>query len=99
MGAKFLKIYNDVEDLYKVADNSEKRELLNYVLQNLTLDGESLSYKYKKPFDIFAKGLNRNKKLPELSKDRTFCIDIFEAMTQTSCDLFRNIEDFMQNIA
>lgn len=37
--------------------------------------------------------------LPELSKDRTFCIDIFEAMTQTSCDLLRNIEDFMQNIA
>lgn len=37
--------------------------------------------------------------LLELSEDRTFCIDIFEAMTQTSCDLLRNIEDFMQNIA
>ena len=36
-----------------------------------------------------------NKKLLELSEDRTFCIEIFEAMTQTSCDLLRNIEDFM----
>ena len=70
MGAKFLKIYNDVEDLYKVADNSEKRELLNYVLQNLMLDGESLSYEYKKPFDIFAKGLSCNKKLLRLDSNQ-----------------------------
>ena len=70
MGTKFLKICNEVEDLYKVADNSEKRELLNYVLQNLCMDGENLSYEYKKPFDIFAKGLNRNKKLPRLDSNQ-----------------------------
>ena len=72
MGAKFLKICNEVVDLYKIADNNEKRELLNYVLQNFSMNGENLSYEYKKPFDIFAKGLNCNKKLPTLYDIGTF---------------------------
>ena len=50
-------------------------------------------------FKAIIKNSLSKKKLLELSEDRTFCIDIFEAMTQTSCDLLRNIEDFMQNIA
>ena len=70
IGAKFLKICNEVVDLYKIADNNEKRELLNYVLQNFSMDGENLSYEYKKPFDIFAKGLNPNKKLPMLDSNQ-----------------------------
>ncbi len=67
---KILKICNEIKSLYIIGDNSEKRELLNYVLQNLTLEGEKLCYTYKKPFDIFAKGLNRNKKLPRLDSNQ-----------------------------
>ncbi len=69
-GANFLKICTDAEDLYKYGDNSEKKQLLNYVLQNLTIEGENINYEYKKPFDIFAKGLNRNKKLPRLDSNQ-----------------------------
>lgn len=72
-GAKFLKICNEIEDLYNYADKNEKKELINYLLQNLILKGEKLSYEYKKPFDIFAKGLSCNKKLPKSYVIRTFC--------------------------
>ena len=45
-------------------------QLLNYVLQNLTIDGENVYYDYKPPFDIFAKGLNRKKILPRLGSNQ-----------------------------
>ena len=69
-GAKFLKICNEIDDLYDYADKNEKKELINYLLQNLTLNGENISYTYKKPFDIFAKGLSCNKKLPRLDSNQ-----------------------------
>lgn len=69
-GAKFLKICNDVKNLYYYGNNSEKQELMNYVLQNITLDGENLSWEYKAPFDIFANGLSCTKKLPRLDSNQ-----------------------------
>ena len=32
-GAKFLKICNEIDDLYNYADKNEKKELINYLLQ------------------------------------------------------------------
>lgn len=69
-GVKILKLCNEAKDLYLYGDYSEKRELLNYVLQNSTLDGKELGYDYKKPFDIFAKGLSCTKKLPRLDSNQ-----------------------------
>ena len=69
-GAKFLKICNEVKDLYLYGTYKERKELINYVLQNLTIEGENIHYDYKKPFDIFAKGLNRNKKLLRLDSNQ-----------------------------
>ena len=69
-GAKFLKICNEVKDLYLYGTYKERKELINYVLQNLTIEGENIHYDYKKPFDIFAKGLNRNKILPRLDSNQ-----------------------------
>lgn len=69
-GENFIKICNNAKDLYKYGNNAEKKQLLNYVLQNLTIDGENVYYDYKSPFDIFAKGLNRNKKLPRLGSNQ-----------------------------
>lgn len=69
-GAKFLKICSEIKDLYLYGNNKERKQLISYVLQNLTFEGENLNYEYKKPFDIFAKGLNRNKKLPRLDSNQ-----------------------------
>lgn len=70
-GAKFLKICNDVKNLYYYGNNSEKQELMNYVLQNIALDGENLSWECKAPFDIFAKGLSCTKKTPQVGLEPT----------------------------
>ena len=69
-GANFLKICYEMHDLYQFGNCTEKRELINYVLQNLKLEGENIHYDYKKPFDIFGAGLNRNKKLPRLDSNQ-----------------------------
>ena len=69
-GVKVLKLCNEVDVMYSYGDNSEKIELLNLVLQNSTLNGEKLSYDYKKPFDIFAKGLSCFKNLPRLDSNQ-----------------------------
>ena len=69
-GMKILKLSNEVKELYLYGDNAQKKELLNYVLQNSTLDGEKLSYEYKAPFDLFANGLSRIKKLPRLDSNQ-----------------------------
>ena len=76
-----------------------KRKIVKIVCSNFSCDGGNLIIEPNLIFKAVFNNSLSNKKLPELSKDRTFCIDIFEAMTQTSCDLLRNIEDFMQNIA
>lgn len=64
---KFLKICSEISELYKYAKNSEKQDLINYVLQNFFIEGENLRYEYKKPFNMFAEGLSCTKKLPRLS--------------------------------
>lgn len=69
-GAKILKLCSEIMNLYQYADNSEKKELLNYVLQNFKVDGGNISYTYKKPFNLFAEGLSCNKILPRLDSNQ-----------------------------
>ena len=41
-----------------------------YVLQNFLVEGETLHYEYKMPFNFFALGLNCTKKLPRLDSNQ-----------------------------
>ena len=47
-----LDICSKALDLFKDGNPDEKRELINFVLSNLSLDGEKLHYDLNKPFDI-----------------------------------------------
>ena len=67
---EFLKICSEIPELYKFANNEEKQKLTNYVLQNFLVEGETLHYEYKLPFNFFALGLNCNKKLPRLDSNQ-----------------------------
>ena len=71
-GAKFLNICTRINELYVLADVNQKQKLINYVLQNLTLESEELHYEYKKPFDFFVKGLNHIEDLGLVDGTRTF---------------------------
>ena len=67
MSGEFLKICSEITELYKFGTVEGKQKLINYALQNFLVEGETLHYEYKTPFNFFALGLNRNKKLPRLS--------------------------------
>ena len=67
---EFLKICSEIPELYKFANNEEKQKLINYVLQNFLVEGETLHYEYKLSFNFFALGLNCNKKLPRLDSNQ-----------------------------
>jgi len=49
-----LYLGNKAPELFKTADQHEKRSLIESVLSNLQLDGDQLRSEYKKPFDTMA---------------------------------------------
>ena len=70
-GIQLLTLASRAYDLYRVRSLPEKRQLLNFVVSNLRVDGETLHPIYKKPFDLLAKGLERPNWLPRSNQMRT----------------------------
>ena len=60
-GVQILELANKAYFLYLRQNHYERRKLLDQVLLNCTFNNGSLSFSYKKPFDILAKGLEDNK--------------------------------------
>jgi len=60
-GVQILELANKAYFLYLRQNHYERRKLLDQVLLNCTFNNGSLSFSYKKPFDILAKGLENNK--------------------------------------
>lgn len=56
-GIKILELCTNAYSLYSLQTPDEKVKLLKTLLSNLTLKAGKVSYTYKKPFDILAKGL------------------------------------------
>lgn len=52
-GIRIIETLKNAYWLYKRQSNSEKREMLNYLLSNVTLKGEKVSYDYNLPFSYF----------------------------------------------
>ena len=57
-GISILNMLTNIEHTYLLSDIEGKKQILNMVLQNSYLKDGKLSYTYKKPFNLFAKGLN-----------------------------------------
>ncbi len=62
-GINILNLLLNIENTYLLSNINEKKRILNMVLQNCTLKGRKLCYEYKKPFNLFAEGLNLNDNL------------------------------------
>ena len=52
-----IKICNNAKDLYKYGNNAEKKQLLNYVLQNLTLMAKTYTMTINHRLIYLQKGL------------------------------------------
>jgi site-specific DNA recombinase len=55
-----LDLAKRAHQIFQKADVSEKRQLLNYVFQNCTLNDKKLYYELRSPFDIIAQHSNRS---------------------------------------
>ncbi len=56
-------------ELWVSADNIRKREIMKIIFSNLYLDGKTLIFTMKKPFNLFLKGVEHTDWLP--GKDST----------------------------
>ena len=54
-----LDLVSRLNSLYKSSRIDKKRRILNLVFSNFFLNGSNLSYKLKRPFDLFIKRSNR----------------------------------------
>lgn len=57
LAIRVFELSQALEEKWLAADFSTKRQLLEIVFLNFTLDGVSLGYETRKPFDALAKGL------------------------------------------
>ncbi len=58
-GQQLLQVASNAYNLFVQQEPMEQRKLVTATLYNLFLDGKTLRYDYKKPFDLFAKINNR----------------------------------------
>jgi len=63
-GIKILELAQKAYSTYLEQNNTAKRNLLNILLSNCTLNDGNLYPIYRKPFDLLAKGLSRSNWLP-----------------------------------
>lgn len=54
LGSLILEVASRSSEIFKKAQDEEKRELINLVFSNLSLNGEELRYSYKPAFKILA---------------------------------------------
>jgi len=75
-GIRILELAQKAYFAYLEQNNTGKRNLLNILLSNCTLNDGNLYPTYRRPFDLLAKGLSRSNWLPLLERFRTFKGDI-----------------------
>jgi hypothetical protein len=54
-----FQLANKASELFESSKTSEKRELINFVFSNLSMNGDKLVFIMRKPFDMFLKTNDR----------------------------------------
>ncbi len=56
-----MRLASRAREIFESSEVEEKRQLLNFVLQNLQLDGEKLAHTFREPFSMImkAKGMSK----------------------------------------
>ncbi|MDP3057797.1 MAG: hypothetical protein Q8N37_04785 [bacterium] len=67
-----LSLSQRASEIFESSEPNEKRQLLNYLLQNCRLNERNLLFELKKPFDALVKYNKCPEMLPLLDAFRTF---------------------------
>jgi len=76
--SKVLSLASRALEIFESSEVSEKRALLNFLLQNPVLSGRKLLFKLRSPFDIIAQYSKTQNWLPWQDDVRTFLKDTDE---------------------
>lgn len=90
-----LNLVSSAHELFMGSKADQKRQLINFTLSNLRLDGQKLLFTMKKPFDLFQKPVNRLNWRPISNAFRTshyhFLIEFKDKLQSASLPLQANI--------
>ena len=65
-----LNLAQKVLEVFESSEVNEKRQILNYLLQNCKLDGKNLSFELKTPFDTVLQANNCSNMLRDLDSNQ-----------------------------
>ena len=65
-----LLLASKAADLFESSNNAEKRSLIGFTFSNLSLEGPTLRYSLRTPFDMFAGLGDRQKWRPRLDSNQ-----------------------------
>lgn len=65
-----LELVNRAPELFESSKEEQKRQLLNFLLSNLKLEGEKLLFDLKQPFDVMLECSKSQKWLPRLDSNQ-----------------------------
>jgi len=72
--SKVLDLASRALQIFESSEVTEKRALLNFLLQNPVLSGRNLLFKLKSPFDVIAQCGKTQDWLPSLDEFRNFLL-------------------------
>jgi len=73
-GIQLLELAQNASTIFKKGSNSQKREILNFVLSNSKLTSENIEFELKKPFDMLVKVSKTKNWLGYLDEIRNYFI-------------------------
>jgi len=75
-GVSIIETARDAAKTYLGAKPEYQGEIAKFIYSKLSFDGVTTEYKYKKPFDLVAKGLIRQDWLTQVCQFRTELIEL-----------------------
>lgn len=76
-GCSILELSNRLYPLYLRSDVEDKARILRLIASNYSLSGQTISPTYRKPFDLIAEGVQKQKWLPKPSRTQYFSGEVF----------------------
>lgn len=70
--SRILELANRAAEIFESSKAEQKRQLLQFLLQNSTLDGKKVDFTLKKPFDAILTASKTEDWLPSPNRTRTF---------------------------
>jgi hypothetical protein len=91
---QLLEFCKDCQSAFLKGNAEQKRRILKIVCSNFSYDGENLVIEPNPIFKAVIKNSLSNKKLPRKDYNRTFSIELYKVLNNTSSEIFYKIQGY-----